>query len=1009
MDCLDPPLLEIPQGNWFCDDCFETSDESDDDPEELDDLNNDIEDEMGQLSETRLRVRQHQPQILRTLQSERIRNAILARMSLRSAREALGEGPSTNALTRTRVVKKRRMTRKRKTRRRARTVVEYDVDGSDKFAMRTRRVTRKARKKRKVAKPTKRRVTKIPAIATTGFKNANQIVHELQRGRMMAGVSNFSIFEPSNQLDYVPDEEDIIEDSGIDDGAENSGGSILTQAIIGFHNPQRRNMMIKNRVLQNCTTTSNASNLLDTIMQDQSMFGPGSIVNKFAVEKSSGKLLFVCKNSDHARQSAGGDSSQSNGESKHNETTSDNPSTSTTGTNPSTLSTDITVSTDHAELSKSSDERNEALVVPSESFSSVAVETLEEKKKKLRKPAIDMFDESSNPEETTDSCPNFSIYDPVDAMNNDDESSILFQSRSNVYDEENVDLVQMSDNEQQNESSEEAPPAIVASQPASPDVENDKICEMIPERSYTPPITQKVSEDGPEKDDSNKKKKKEKEKESKRSRKRELERYNVRDRLKDRSPVKLKDKFGRNRSRSRSSPRKKPTKKRTRSISRDRFRKSRSPDRYRKSKSYSRSRSRRRTPSIQFDRRKKTHKEKPSKSNRRSRSRSLTPRHHRPATPDRRARSRSKKAKKKKHQDNSKEKPSTLTKEVFTSGPNILVSVNFNNQEEKSTTKRSKSQERNEPKEIVDITARKKITISSKPVAIIDLARSPFKELTPEYQSNVIELSDSDGEKAKEKLPDSTLSSKLYDPFEILNSPSNEKVTSSQNTAGQVIHQKQQEKLQEPAKSSMSYNKNVMAMATNSSLFFNEENLVTSSSSMATNEKQLPLLFTPAKADVLQNEKNSSKTDIVPIGISESPYSPGHEYDDSFTHQDESAAKSPRMKQSKSTSKAENIFNVLFGSSTPPGLDRVKSSNKKGLSQGDKPVDSNKYLMKMKRQERVIEEVKLVIKPYYSKRTITKEQYKEILRKAVPKVRKLETSLIISDEYALMKPSCFYF
>lgn len=58
-------------------------------------------------------------------------------------------------------------------------------------------------------------------------------------------------------------------------------------------------------------------------------------------------------------------------------------------------------------------------------------------------------------------------------------------------------------------------------------------------------------------------------------------------------------------------------------------------------------------------------------------------------------------------------------------------------------------------------------------------------------------------------------------------------------------------------------------------------------------------------------------------------------------------------------------------------------------SSGDKTVEPNRYLMKMKRQERVIEEVKLVMKPYYSKRTITKEQYKEILRKAVPKVIKL--------------------
>lgn len=60
----------------------------------------------------------------------------------------------------------------------------------------------------------------------------------------------------------------------------------------------------------------------------------------------------------------------------------------------------------------------------------------------------------------------------------------------------------------------------------------------------------------------------------------------------------------------------------------------------------------------------------------------------------------------------------------------------------------------------------------------------------------------------------------------------------------------------------------------------------------------------------------------------------------------------------------------------------------------------------MKRQERVIEEVKLVIKPYYSKRTITKEQYKEILRKAVPKV---SGDLMMVDEEILMEPSCLYF
>ncbi|KAM4618565.1 uncharacterized protein phrf1 [Polymixia lowei] len=44
------------------------------------------------------------------------------------------------------------------------------------------------------------------------------------------------------------------------------------------------------------------------------------------------------------------------------------------------------------------------------------------------------------------------------------------------------------------------------------------------------------------------------------------------------------------------------------------------------------------------------------------------------------------------------------------------------------------------------------------------------------------------------------------------------------------------------------------------------------------------------------------------------------------------------------------------------------------------------YLKKLHMQERAIEEVKLAIKPFYQRRDITKDEYKEILRKAVQKV-----------------------
>lgn len=43
-------------------------------------------------------------------------------------------------------------------------------------------------------------------------------------------------------------------------------------------------------------------------------------------------------------------------------------------------------------------------------------------------------------------------------------------------------------------------------------------------------------------------------------------------------------------------------------------------------------------------------------------------------------------------------------------------------------------------------------------------------------------------------------------------------------------------------------------------------------------------------------------------------------------------------------------------------------------------------MKKLNRQERVVEEVKLALKPYYKTRDVTKEEYKDILRKSVPKV-----------------------
>lgn len=46
------------------------------------------------------------------------------------------------------------------------------------------------------------------------------------------------------------------------------------------------------------------------------------------------------------------------------------------------------------------------------------------------------------------------------------------------------------------------------------------------------------------------------------------------------------------------------------------------------------------------------------------------------------------------------------------------------------------------------------------------------------------------------------------------------------------------------------------------------------------------------------------------------------------------------------------------------------------------------FLKKLHRLERVVEEVKHVLKPHYNKKRITKEEYKDVMRKSVPKVKK---------------------
>jgi PHD and RING finger domain-containing protein 1 len=75
-----------------------------------------------------------------------------------------------------------------------------------------------------------------------------------------------------------------------------------------------------------------------------------------------------------------------------------------------------------------------------------------------------------------------------------------------------------------------------------------------------------------------------------------------------------------------------------------------------------------------------------------------------------------------------------------------------------------------------------------------------------------------------------------------------------------------------------------------------------------------------------------------------------------------------------------------------PSTPKDRPANNEKNGEDDVPSSAvqlnqqEKYLQKLNRQERVIEEVKVALRPFYQNRSIDKEQYKDVLRRAVPKI-----------------------
>ncbi|XP_054432799.1 PHD and RING finger domain-containing protein 1 isoform X2 [Pteronotus mesoamericanus] len=80
----------------------------------------------------------------------------------------------------------------------------------------------------------------------------------------------------------------------------------------------------------------------------------------------------------------------------------------------------------------------------------------------------------------------------------------------------------------------------------------------------------------------------------------------------------------------------------------------------------------------------------------------------------------------------------------------------------------------------------------------------------------------------------------------------------------------------------------------------------------------------------------------------------------------------------------------LTAASEPAGHAVAATNNSEEKSAAPRPAaekaKNEEYMKKLHMQERAVEEVKLAIKPFYQKREVTKDEYKDILRKAVQKI-----------------------
>ncbi|KAI5637677.1 PHD-finger domain-containing protein [Phthorimaea operculella] len=289
MQCLTPPLTEVPPDQWLCPNCDDLLDVIH--ISELDDLFSGIADlDMPEGPRAvALRAPRNVRRSARTSASASLADQPSTSSGRRGSAGVEPAAPSTSRSTRTsrtsRATSSRATTRRRTTgthrrkykRRRTRTVIiEYEVQEGGKFPV-TKTVKRRLKKKKSRKRPrTAARRSHVRASvrakladmrldnreALSQTSNASTGVQALSVSRQRAGIPALSLFGNPHQLDFFEEEEVISEGASV----AISAPTRPTSAIASAYRQARRKMAIPSP-----THASAAPDILSSILESQTL------------------------------------------------------------------------------------------------------------------------------------------------------------------------------------------------------------------------------------------------------------------------------------------------------------------------------------------------------------------------------------------------------------------------------------------------------------------------------------------------------------------------------------------------------------------------------------------------------------------------------------------------------------------------------------------------------------------------------------------------------------------